>query len=136
MGVRRFEDLVVWRVSRELASEIGVILRSRGLAGDHAIRDQLNAAAISIMANIAEGFTRQGSREFAHYLRIARGSNAETRALLHAALDRHHISPAEHARLVEMTESIGRMLCRLEQTVREWAVPAFKPSRRRANREP
>ena len=44
-------------------------------------------AAISIISNIAEGYERGGTKEVAHFLRIARGSAAEVRAQLYAAED-------------------------------------------------
>lgn len=62
------------------------------------------------MANIAEGFMHGGHREFARFVRIAAASNGEARALLHAAYGRRYLPKDEYDRLVDMTESIGRML--------------------------
>ena len=81
-------------------------------------KNQLNAAALSTMANIAEGFMRGGSKEFAQFVRIAAGSNGEARALPHAAFGRKYLDKDEYERLVEMTQSIGRMLRVLEQRLR------------------
>ena len=61
---------------------------------------------------------RGGSKEFAQFVRIAAGSNAEVRALLHAAFGRKYLDKTEYERLVEMTQSIGRMLRVLEQRLR------------------
>lgn len=71
------------------------------------------------MANLAEGFVRGGRKEFAQYVRIAAGSNAEARSLLHAAYGRRYLDKADYDRLVEMTESVGRMLRVLERRLRE-----------------
>jgi four helix bundle protein len=118
MGVVRFEDLRVWQVAKCLCDEIGALIQRPSLQGDHAIKAQLNAATLSTMANIAEGFMRGGSKEFAQFVRIAAGSNGEARALLHAAFGRKYLDKDEYERLVEMTQSIGRMLRVLEQRLR------------------
>ena len=90
MGVVRFEDLRVWQAAKGLCDEIGALIQRPSLQSDHAIRTQLNSASLSTMANIAEGFMRGGSKEFAQFVRIAAGSNAEVRALLHAAFGRKY----------------------------------------------
>ena len=80
--------------------------------------NQMNAASLSTVANIAEGFVRGGRKEFAQFVRIAAASNAEARALLHAAFGRRYLAKGEYDRLVEMTESVGRMLRVLERKLR------------------
>jgi four helix bundle protein len=123
MGVNRFEDLRVWQLAKSFSDEIGGLIHRDSFKRDAAMAGQLNSATISTVANIAEGFLRGGRKEFAQYVRIAAGSNGEARALLHAAHGRHHLSQEEYGRLVEMTESIGRMLRVLEQRLREPRPP-------------
>jgi four helix bundle protein len=120
MVVKRFEDLWVWQESARFAQEIGVLIRLAPFKEDHALRNQLNGAALSIMSNIAEGFLRRRGKEFSHFLRIAAGSNAEARSLLYAAQARGHLPREECARLVEMTNQIGRMLRSLERRVEHY----------------
>lgn len=81
MGVNSFEDLRVWRAAKGFSDAIGALILRPPLQSDFALRDQLNAAAISVVANIAEGFVRGGRKEFHYFVRIAAGSNAEARAL-------------------------------------------------------
>jgi four helix bundle protein len=119
MGVNRFEDLRVWQLAKTFSDEIGSLIRTPTIARDSVISHQLNAAALSIVANIAKGFVRGGRKEFAQYVRIAAGSNAEARSLLHAARGRQYLGTAEYDHLVEMTQSIGRMLRVLEVRLRE-----------------
>jgi four helix bundle protein len=66
--VRRFEDLEVWQKSRELAKQVYAASGSGAMARDFVLRDQLRRAAVSVMANVAEGFERGGDREFLQFL--------------------------------------------------------------------
>jgi four helix bundle protein len=123
MGVDRFEDLRVWRAAAEFATDIGRILHRMSSSTDFAVRDQLNAAALSTVANIAEGFMRRSRKDFARFARIAAASNGEARALLHIAHGRGHLRSAEYLTLVETTNSIGRMLSALYRSLRTTEEP-------------
>jgi four helix bundle protein len=118
MGVQRYEDLKVWQQARLLCNELFALLKAPSLRRDYALTNQLNTAALSTVANIAEGFLRRSDKDFARFLRIAGASNGETRALLYIAKDRNYLTDTELARLVEMTSSIGRMLGALERHLR------------------
>jgi four helix bundle protein len=89
------------------------VVQAAARARDHAVSQQLNRAAVSIMANIAEGCLRRSPREFAPFISIAAGSNAEARALLYVAADRNHVGTETIRPLVERSNEVGRMLHRL-----------------------
>jgi four helix bundle protein len=132
MGVNRFEDLRVWQLAKTFSDEIGTVIRRPVMQHDRAICTQLNASSLSTMANIAEGFIRGGRKEFAQFVRIAAASNGEARALLHAARGRHYLEKGEYDRMVEMTESIGRMLRVLERRLKEQSTQAPSTSKPQA----
>jgi four helix bundle protein len=90
----RFEDLVAWQKARELAGAVYEITRKRELAGDYALVRQMQRAAVSITANIAEGFGRAGV-EFHRFVTIARGSCFELLSHLYLACDVGYVRPAE-----------------------------------------
>jgi four helix bundle protein len=113
VGVGRYEDLRVWQEARSLSDEVGRILDGPAFRRDFALRKQLDAAVLSTVVNIAEGFVRRRRREFAQFVRIAAGSNAEARALLQVAVGRGLLAPGEAASLIERTNVVGRMLRRL-----------------------
>ncbi len=83
----RFEDIIAWQKARLLTAEVyktsGVGLWRR----DFGLRDQITRAAVSVMNNIAEGFGRHNSKEFARYLEIAKGSAHEVQSMLYEAND-------------------------------------------------
>src|SRR5512133_869842 len=90
--IKRFEDLQVWKRSRELCQEVHLLALQEGFSRDFGLKDQINNSSGSVMDNIAEGFERDGSREFSQFLAISRGSCGECRSQLYRALDRNYIS--------------------------------------------
>ena len=97
MTSHSFESLRVWHLARQLTVQIYSVAGRDPFARDFGLRDQIRRASISVMSNIAEGYERANRREFAHFLRIARGSAAEVRAQLYAAEDLEYVD-AETAR--------------------------------------
>ena len=93
--VKRFEDLDLWKVSRELCSYIYHISEKGEMRKDYGFVDQLRRAAVSVMNNIAEGFERGSNKDFAKFLFIARGSLGEVRSMLYLALDFNYINKDE-----------------------------------------
>lgn len=85
--ITRFEDLHAWQEARSLNKLIYCFCAEGVLARDYGLRDQIQRAAISIMANIAEGFDCSSKNEFARFLSFARRSAVEVQSLLYAALD-------------------------------------------------
>jgi four helix bundle protein len=74
VGAKRVEDLIVWQLADELRVRIHSLTGSGPAARDWKFRDQLRDAASPSTRNIAEGFGRFRHREFAQFLRYARGS--------------------------------------------------------------
>ncbi len=83
----RFEDIESWQKARHLARAIYLATSQGPFAKDYGLRDQIRRSAVSIMANIAEGFGRGGNKEFVVFLGYARGSCAEVKSHLYVAFD-------------------------------------------------
>lgn len=107
---KQFEELEVWKAAREVVVDVYLIAREGSLARDYGFRDQLQRAAVSIMANIAEGHERGGNREFVRFLHIAKGSAAEVRALIEISKELGYLADAQKSGLAEKLRSIGRQL--------------------------
>lgn len=90
--IERFEDLDVWKLSREFAKDIYELTNDGEFQKDFRLKDQIRASSGSVMDNIAEGFERDGRREFVQFLYIAKGSCGETRSQLYRALDINYIT--------------------------------------------
>jgi four helix bundle protein len=90
--IKRFEDLEIWKMAREQANGIFTLNKEGDFSKDYSLKNQINAAAGSVMDNIAEGFERFSNKEFAQFLVISKGSNGEVRSQLYRAFDRKYIS--------------------------------------------
>lgn len=95
MNIQNFEDLKVWKHSRELVRFIYFITLKSAFKKDFGLKDQIQRASVSIMTNIAEGFERKGNKEFVRFLIYSKGSAGEVRSLLYVAKDLSYVSEQE-----------------------------------------
>ena len=93
--MKRFEEIEAWQFSRELAKLIYEATKQGQFAHDYGLKDQIQRAAVSIMSNIAEGFERNGNKEFINFLTIAKGSCGEVRSQLYVAFDQGYVDKAQ-----------------------------------------
>ena len=107
---RSFEEIVAWQKARVLTAEVYAVTRDESFRRDFGLRDQICRASVSVMSNVAEGFERGSRREFARFLRIARGSVGEVRAQLYVALDVGYLDADTFDGLAEQTRAITHML--------------------------
>jgi four helix bundle protein len=87
--IKNFEDLEVWKLSRELVNLIYSDFRK---CRDFTFRDQITRAGISSMNNISEGFCRNSDTEFRHFLNISKGSAGEIKSMYYIAEDQKYIT--------------------------------------------
>jgi four helix bundle protein len=90
MTIKRFEDLEIWQKARELCKKLRRTAETTSLGKDFSLKDQIFRSSGSVMDNIAEGFERDGKKEFMNFLYIAKGSLGETRSQVHRSFDAMH----------------------------------------------
>ena len=122
----RFEDIDAWQRSRELTNRIYKITSKGDFARDFGLKDQIRRASVSIMSNIAEGFKRSGTGEFAHFLATAKGSAGEVRSQLYVALDQGYISQVLFDPLIAGVTDISRMLSGLMNYLKKSGLKGTK----------
>lgn len=83
--IQNFEDLSIYQKSCELATQVYQITRLGEFKYDSRFVQQIRASAGSVSDNIAEGFERQGNKEFINFLFIAKGSCGELRSQINRA---------------------------------------------------
>ncbi len=113
MKVTSFEDLDCWWEARALTQSVYAATGNTSSKQDYGLADQTRRAATSIMANIAEGFSRQGDREFTQFLFICKASASELQSYLYVALDQGYIDQDYFRSLYAQLESIHRRVSNL-----------------------
>jgi four helix bundle protein len=108
--IERFEDIEAWKKARELTRIIYEVTAQGKIAADFSLKDQFRRAAMSIMANIAEGFEREGNKEFRQFLAMAKGSVGEVKALSYVALDAGLASSEQFHRIMVLADEASRLL--------------------------
>ncbi|MDY3350748.1 four helix bundle protein [Riemerella anatipestifer] len=91
-NIKTFEDLEIWQLSRALCQDIFVIIEETPLKNNFRLANQIDGASGSIMDNIAEGFERNGNREFLQFLSVAKSSCGEVRSQLYRLKDRNFVN--------------------------------------------
>lgn len=83
--IKKFEDLEVWVQSMSLCTDIYKITNNDRFTKDYGLKDQIRRAAVSVPSNIAEGFERNGNKQFSYFLTVAKASCGEIRTQLNIA---------------------------------------------------
>jgi four helix bundle protein len=108
--IRDFKDLEVWKAARGLRHEMYMLAGKLPDLEKFGLASQIRRAAVSVTANIAEGFGRFGYQENAQFCRQARGSLYELRDHITTCLDEGHLTVEESTRIEHIAQSVGRLL--------------------------
>ncbi|MBD1399542.1 four helix bundle protein [Pelovirga terrestris] len=112
------EKLEAWKLSMRLVKAIYDMTAHFPIEERFGLSQQMRRAAISIPSNIAEGAARYGSKEYAHFISIARGSLAELDTQVKIAVMLGFL-PSENS-VGELSDRVGRLLTGLH---RKWKNP-------------
>ena len=107
MKFKRFEDIIAWQKSQELAIQI---YDKFCLLNDLAFKDQIKRAVISISNNIAEGFDRETDKEFIRFLYYAKSSCSEVKSMLYLANKFDYIEMKEAELLRSSCDEVSRVI--------------------------
>lgn len=112
-----FKNLIVWQKSIELAKIVYAITKDFPKSETYGLANQLQKCAVSIASNIAEGHSRNGTREFIQFLGIAYGSCSELETQLIIAksvyININYIK-AESI-LLEVQKMLGTLIVKLKK---------------------
>jgi four helix bundle protein len=115
----KFEEIQAWQKAHEATLFIYKITSKDTFSKDFGLKDQIRRAAVSVMANIAEGHGRRTNSEFANFLNMARGSAAEVQSHLYVAVGLQYITKEEFEKIYQMLDEISRMTLALAKYLRE-----------------
>ena len=115
--IKDFEELEIWKSSRILSKQVYLDFK---VNRDYSFRDQVQRCSVSVMNNIAEGFCRNGDKEFHQFLNIAKASCGELKSMYYLAEDIEYIDKdiANERRLQanQLMNGIGKFMQYLRKT--------------------
>ena len=107
VAAKRFEDLLVWQKAHRFVLGVYELTRSFPREEAYGLTSQFRRAAVSIPANVAEGFRKRGSADKLRFLNIAQGSAEECRYYLILSKD---LGYGERPELTDLLADVGRLL--------------------------
>ena len=108
--VKNFEDLNCWQDARSFVGLVYGLTKNDGFRIDFGLVTQVRGSAISSMANIAEGFHRNSTKDFMRFLGYSRASAAETVSHCYVALDQKYINESEMAMVRQQAEIVMKKI--------------------------
>lgn len=118
MKVKTYKDLDVWRKGIDIVDRIYALTKKFSSEEKYVLVTQMQRAAISIPSNVAEGFVRQHSKEYAQFLYVALGSCAELETQIVISNRRNYLTEVELKELEECLDHESRMLMNLIKALR------------------
>ena len=110
MRIEKFEDIESWKLARELTKGIYGITKLNNFSKDFGLKDQIQRASVSIMANISEGFDSNSDKSFINFLNYSYRSASEVQSLLYVAIDQEYISTNEFESLYMNCKDIKNLI--------------------------
>ena len=125
--ISKFQDLTVWKKSHRLALEVYGVTRCFPKEEMFGLVAQMRRAAVSVPANVAEGFKKRGKKDKIRFYNLAQGSLSELKYYLILSEDLgYHENLCDVRRL---TDEVGKMLNRLISSVADFTqVHDLKPN--------
>lgn len=114
-NIKDFKDLILWQRAMDLVVEVYQLVKKLPKEELFALSDQIRRAVISIPSNIAEGQGRNSSKEFIHFLSIAKGSKAELETQLLLCVRINYLTESEIEKAMSLIEEVGKILNSLQK---------------------
>lgn len=111
--IKSYRDLRVWKAGMDAAELVLAACDEKPISKRYRLAGQLEAAAASVPANIAEGHAGGSTKVYLKHLYIARGSLAETETFLDLVARRNYVSSSRAMEIAKHLETTGKMLNRL-----------------------
>lgn len=124
--VERFEELRIWQMARELCQEVYLHTETQPWKTDTRFVQQIRAAAGSVMDNIAEGFERDGNKEFVQFLYVAKGSCGEVRSQIIRASDTNFLNHTDAKRLYNVCLELSSAIAAFIKSLKKSSIAGSK----------
>lgn len=117
--IKSYKELIVWQKSIELVKEIFVLTENFPKSELYGLVSQMRRAAVSIPSNIAEGYGRNSSKEYAQFYFIAYGSALEVETQLIISKELQFVTEKELTKSKLLLEEVCKMLYAMIKKMRE-----------------
>jgi four helix bundle protein len=115
--VKSYKELETWQLAMKLVAEVYKVTKDFPKEEIYGLTNQVRRAAVSVPSNIAEGQGRNSTKEFLHYLSIARGSLFEVETQLEIARQLFYIRSEDAAFIEQLIASVGRLINGLSRSL-------------------
>jgi four helix bundle protein len=113
----KYSELLVWQKAMDLVTEIYTLARAFPHEERFGLASQLQRAAVSIPANIAEGHGRKSTGAYLNHVSISNGSLMEVETLIQIASRLGYLTPQQETGVLDRTDEIGKMLSGLQRSL-------------------
>ena len=120
MNYKRFEDLPCWIKARELCQAVYELINLPDFRKDFSFRNQIWAAAGSVMDNIAEGFEDSSTKEFIKFLGYSQRSCSEVQSQLYRAIDCCYINKKQFGKVYALASDCRKQIKGFRKYLRDY----------------
>ena len=124
--INSFTDLEAWQVAHSFAVTVYRATKKFPASEQYGLSSQLRRASVSIGSNIAEGFTRQSTKEKIQFYSVARGSTVESQSQLLLPRDVEFLTVDECKILIDQSIRVHKLVNGLISSVKSWSLPNTK----------
>jgi four helix bundle protein len=118
MDIKSYRNLGVWQLGLDLATDAYRLTSKFPAQERYGLASQLQRAAVSIPANVAEGHSRDSTKQYLFHVSVAMGSIAETETHLLLAERLGYADTQAVSALLDLCNRLGRMLRNLQKSLR------------------
>ena len=120
--IKSHKDLLAWQKAMELVELVYDLTRAFPREELFGLATSLRRAAVSIPSKIADGHERDNTREFIHYLSVARGALSEVETQIEIAKRLAYIDDEQQARFNQLVSDTGKIINGLMNSMERYAV--------------
>ncbi|HTZ72755.1 MAG TPA: four helix bundle protein [Candidatus Aquilonibacter sp.] len=118
-SITSYRDLIVWQKAMDLVAKSYELTKYLPPGETYGLAMQIQRAAVSIPANIAEGYGRHHLGDYLHHVSVANGSLKELETHFLIAVRLEYLGKDRCEQIMKLTDEIGRMLAALAQGLRK-----------------
>jgi four helix bundle protein len=117
MTIKSYRDLRVWQLGMDLVVQVYILTQSFPRDEIYGLTNQVRRAAVSIPSNIAEGHTREHTKEYLYHVSVAQGSLAELETQIEIAARLQYLTSEQLGSILEQATSLGKQLYALRNAL-------------------